>query len=126
MSSLTSFRPRYYDDAHGQWQAHPVNIGDTVRDPNPTLLLDWTAGSDNSGIGEYLVGINTDPNADPNVLTSINGGANRHFEFTPTEATTYYTHLITPRYVRQCHRPKLWSVLYRSAHDARPDCAVEL
>ena len=74
--------------------ANPVRVGDTVRKTNPTLTLDWTAGADGSGISQYLVGINTNPDADPNALTTVAGGGSRHIQFMPTEATTYYAHVI--------------------------------
>ena len=72
----------------------PLDLSETLRNPNAVLLLDWTAANDNSGIGEYLVAINTDAVPDLAALTTISGGAPRHLELTPTEATTYYAHLI--------------------------------
>jgi len=82
-----------YRDA--QNVTHEILSGDTVRNASAVFVLDWSAASDNSGIAEYLVGINTDPNLNVDALTSISGGATRHFELTPTEATTYYAHLVT-------------------------------
>ncbi|NUM44027.1 MAG: hypothetical protein HUU38_04915, partial [Anaerolineales bacterium] len=72
----------------------PLLPGDTVRETDPTLVLDWTASTDGSGIAEYLVGFTTSADPDANALTSLGNGT-LHFEFTPAEAQTYFAHLIT-------------------------------
>jgi hypothetical protein len=73
---------------------HSLQTGDTVRAAQPTILLDWTASSDGSGIDQYLVGFSESATPDPSALTRIGPSATRHLEFTPGDVQTLYAHVL--------------------------------
>jgi hypothetical protein len=66
-----------------------------VRAASPTLALEWTAGSDGSGVASYRAGFSTSATAAPGELTSVAGSAQRRITFAPGEAQTLYAHVIT-------------------------------
>jgi hypothetical protein len=71
---------------------HPLAVGQTIHEFAPTLIVDWTASSDGSGLANYLVGWDYDATPNDANLTSQSA---RHFEFAASEAQTYYAHVIS-------------------------------
>lgn len=70
----------------------PLERGDAITDtPSPTLILEWTASSDGSGLQPYLAGWTTSAIADPAAFTSTT--ALRH-EQAVGDRQVYYAHLI--------------------------------
>ncbi|MAT96582.1 MAG: hypothetical protein CL608_05510 [Anaerolineaceae bacterium] len=72
----------------------PIAPGETVYDSNPTLVIDWTAVSDGSGLGDYLVGWTTSPTPTAaSLTTTTTSGAHQQ---AVTESQTWYAHVGVP------------------------------
>lgn len=74
-------------------QTVPIAPGDTVRDGS-TLLLDWTASVDGSGIAAYHAGWHNSLTPTLAALTAY-GPDERHHEVTVSEASAWLAHVVT-------------------------------
>ena len=71
----------------------PLTPGSTVYDSNPTLVIDWTAASDGSGLGDTLVGWTESPTPTAAELTAYSSpGAGTHQQAV-TDIKTMYAHV---------------------------------
>ncbi len=71
----------------------PVEPGDTVGESS-TLVIDWTASSDGSGLAGYLGGWTNSPAPSPADLTSFGPADQRRQVTTADEATAWFGHVI--------------------------------
>ncbi len=68
----------------------PIAPGDTVYNSNPTLAINWTAATDGSGLGDYLVGWTTSATPSAAALTATTSGTH---EQAVTESQRWYAHI---------------------------------
>ncbi len=68
-----------------------ITPGQTITDLNSNnLIIEWTASSDGSGLGNYLVGWSSSPTPTLSSLTTYAPSAARHHEQSVAEAGVYY------------------------------------
>ncbi len=77
-----------------------VTPGQTIRDVlSPTLLIEWTASSDGSGLSGYMVGWTNEPGGSSQSSPSVDdlsyhSPADRHHEQKAGEAQAHYAHVV--------------------------------
>jgi hypothetical protein len=77
-----------------------VTPGQTIRDVlSPTLLIEWTASSDGSGLSGYMGGWTNEPGGSSQSSPSVDdlfyhGPADRHHEQKAGEAQAHYAHVV--------------------------------
>ncbi len=72
---------------------HTIQPGDTVRSARSTLLLNWTASTDGSGIAAYRAGFTKNAGLEAAHLETKDAST-REFAYTPDDASMVYAHLL--------------------------------
>jgi len=72
----------------------PLSPGDTVNDGS-TLVLDWTASTDGSGLAGYFAGWTSELTPTVTALTAYGPADTLHHEATVSEASAWVAHILT-------------------------------
>ena len=70
-----------------------IEAGDTVYKSNPSLVVDWSAGTDGSGIGRYMVGWTTSPTPSASALSEYLPADPRQHQQVVADLQILYAHV---------------------------------